>query len=81
MVVTMETTTDITIGGMLAVHAARAVFTALSGVDGIHSADVSLGRAVVRHDGRVTHDQLSAAIALAGFEVLEIRDEKRLPLL
>jgi copper chaperone CopZ len=73
--------TTLRIGGMLAVHARRAVFTALAGVEGITAADVELGRAVVEHDGRATADRLREAVAAAGFEVVEVVEERRrLPL-
>ena len=78
---TTRITTEVAIRGMLAVHAARAVFTALGGVEGVLAADVSLGRATIQHDGRVTHEQIAAAIALAGCEAVGFRDEKRLPTL
>ncbi|HEY7878612.1 MAG TPA: cation transporter [Gemmatimonadaceae bacterium] len=72
-------TTDVAIRGMLSVHSVRAVFTALAGVEGIMSADVSLGRAVIEHDGTATHEHIAEAIALAGCEVVALHDEKRLP--
>lgn len=73
----------VTIRGMIAVHSVRAVFTALAGVEGIASADVELGRATVEHDGRATPERLREAIALAGYEVAEVVEERRrrLPLL
>jgi len=70
----------LTISGMVAVHAKRAVFTALSGVPGVTSADVELGRAVVEHDANTTSAALSEAIAITGCEVVDIRVERRLPL-
>jgi copper chaperone CopZ len=70
----------LTISGMVAVHAKRAVFTALSGVPGVRSADVELGRAVVEHDVHVTGESLRDAVALAGCDVTAIRVERRLPL-
>jgi copper chaperone CopZ len=77
-----HTIARIRIGGMSSVHAARAVFTALAGVDGVIKADVARGVAVVEHDGRVTEAALQDAVALAGFEVIAITDERRaLPLL
>ncbi len=70
------------IGGMRAVHAVRAIFTALNGVDGVQRAEVSLGRAVVWHDGRATAERLAEAVELAGCEVLGIAEERRsLPVL
>ena len=70
----------LTISGMVAVHAKRAVFTALSGVPGVKSADVELGRAVVEHDASATSAALTEAIAIVGCEVTSIRVERRLPL-
>ena len=69
--------TTVRIGDMLAVHAKRAVFTALAGVEGIHAAEVELGRAVVEHDGRATPALLREAVELAGFQVLEVVEERR----
>jgi copper chaperone CopZ len=74
-------TTTVTIEGMLAVHAASAVYTALAGVDGIITADVKMGRATIEHDGRATHEQIADAIEVAGYRVTDMRDERRLPLL
>jgi copper chaperone CopZ len=70
----------LTISGMVAVHAKRAVFTALSGVPGVKSAEVELGRAVVEHDASTTADALIDAIAITGCEVTDVRIERRLPL-
>ena len=67
---------------MSSVHAARAIFTSLAGVPGVSQADVGRGVAVVDHDGRVTQAALRSAVALAGFEVVEISEERRvLPVL
>ncbi|MFL5610177.1 MAG: heavy-metal-associated domain-containing protein [Gemmatimonadaceae bacterium] len=74
-------TTTISISGMSCVHCVRAVFTALSGVKGIERADVSIGRAVIEHDGSVTPEQIRDAIAVAGYEVTDFKTERRtLPL-
>ena len=70
----------LTIAGMVAVHSKRAVYTALSGVQGVMSAEVELGRATVEHDARTTHDALREAVSVAGCEVTAIRVERRLPL-
>jgi copper chaperone CopZ len=69
--------TTLRIGGMLAVHAKRALFTALSGVEGILAAQIELGSAVIEHDGRATEARLREAVALAGLEVEEIVEERR----
>jgi copper chaperone CopZ len=77
-----RTITHLTIRGMTSVHAARAIFTALAGVDGVVQADVNRGIAVVEHDGRATLTALREAVALAGFEVTGVREERRvLPVL
>lgn len=70
----------LTISGMLAVHAKRAVFTALAGVPGVVSAEVEMGRAVVVHEPTTTSAALSEAIAAIGCEVTSVRTERRLPL-
>lgn len=70
-------TTTLTIAGMTSVHAVRAVFTALAGVDGITRADVGMGRVAVEHDGRATEAALRAAMDIAGFEVLTISETRR----
>jgi copper chaperone CopZ len=69
--------TTLTISGMRAVYAVRAVYTALASVDGIAHADVSLGRAVVEHDGRATPERLREAVALAGCEVTAVDEDRR----
>ena len=72
--------TTLTIGGMTSVHAVRAIETALTPVAGITRLDVALGRATIQHDGRATPEALREAIALAGYEVREVREERgRLP--
>ena len=74
--------TRIRISGMSCQHCVRAVFTALTPVDGIISADVHIGAATIEHDGRVTLDTLREAIAVAGYEMDEGTEERRrLPLL
>ena len=69
------------ISGMTCAHCVRAVFTSLGGVEGIKSADVSIGRAVIEHDGTVSPEDIRAAVALAGYEVTEFKNDRRtLPL-
>ena len=72
--------TTVSINGMSCVHCVRAVFTALAGVEGIDSADVSIGRAVIEHDGSVTPEQIRDAIATAGYEAADFTDRRTLPL-
>ncbi len=69
--------TRLRILGMSTPHCIRAVFTALTPVEGIVSADVVLGSAEVEHDGRATADALREAIAVAGYEVAEVAEERR----
>jgi len=74
-------TTTVSISGMSCVHCVRAVFTSLAGVEGTKRADVSIGRAVIEHDGSVTPEQIRDAIAVAGYEVEGFTDDRRsLPL-
>ena len=75
----MQTTASIS--GMTCAHCVRAVFTSLAGVEGIVRADVSIGRAVIEHDGTVTPEEIRAAIAVAGYEVTDFTNDRRtLPL-
>ena len=70
------------IAGMRSVHCVRAVHTALGGVEGVTRAEVSMGRALVEHDGRARCAEIAALVALAGYEVTECTEERRsLPLL
>lgn len=69
--------TTATISGMSCSHCVRAVFTALGGVQGVSRADVSIGRAIIEHDGSVTPESLREAISIAGYEVAEFRDDRR----
>jgi copper chaperone CopZ len=59
------------------VNSVRAVYTALQGIEGIARADVSLGRAIIDHDGRATAEKLRDAVGNAGYQVLEILEERR----
>jgi copper chaperone CopZ len=70
----------LTISGMVAVYSKRAVFTALSGVPGVVSAEVEMGKAIVEHDPSTSSDALVAAIAITGCEVTSVKIERRLPL-
>lgn len=65
------------IGGMRTVHCVRAVFTALTGVPGIDRAEVDRNVAVIDHDGRATEASVREAVALAGYEVLRVNEERR----
>jgi len=63
-------------------HCVRAVFTALTAVEGITQADVRIGSVEVEHDGRVTVDQLREAIAVAGYSIGSAETNRRaLPLI
>ena len=74
--------TRLRIAGMSCQHCVRAVFTALTPVEGITSADVGIGTATIEHDGRVTMEALRDAIAVAGYAVEDgSEDRRRLPLL
>ena len=66
-----------TISGMSCAHCVRAVFTSLAGVEGIVRAEVTIGRAAIEHDGTVNEESVRQAISIAGYEVLEFRDDRR----
>lgn len=64
------------IGGLLSVHAVRAVWTALAAVPGVRHAEVSMRGAVLETDGPVDRRQLEEALAVAGVEVEAVTVEK-----
>ena len=73
--------TTVSVSGMTCAHCVRAVFTSLAGVPGIERAEVTIGRAVIEHDGTVAAEQIRDAVALAGYTVGDTRDDRRtLPL-
>ena len=74
-------TTTLRLGGMRSVHAARELFTALTGVEGIDRADVKVGEAVIDHDGRATIEVLQGVVEGLGYSVLAWREERQLPVL
>lgn len=69
--------TTVTVEGMTCQHCVRAVFAALAAVPGIHRAEVSIGSAVVEHDGSVRVEQLRDAIAVAGYAVRDGTTNRR----
>lgn len=64
------------IDGLLSVHAVRAVWTALTGVPGILSAEVSMTGAVLDTETPVDREALAAALALAGVALRSVREER-----
>jgi copper chaperone len=74
--------TRVRIDGMSCQRCVQAVFTALTPVEGITSAVVSIGAAEIEHDGRATVAALREAIAVAGYEASPMAEERRaLPIL
>jgi copper chaperone len=69
--------TRIRIEGMSCQRCVQAVFTALTPVEGIVSADVAIGSAVIEHDGRATFEALRDAIAVAGYDAVHAHVERR----
>jgi hypothetical protein len=47
-------------------------------VKGISRADVSIGKAVIEHDGSVSAEAVREAISIAGYEVVDVRDDRRI---
>jgi copper chaperone CopZ len=72
----------IRIAGMRSPHCVQAVFTALTPVEGITLAEVAPGSATIDHDGRATVAAVREAIAVCGYEVVEVdEDRRRLPVI
>jgi len=63
--------------GMTCQHCVNAVFTALTPVKGITTAEVEIGLVTVEHDGRATVDTLREAIAVAGYDAVLASEERR----
>lgn len=55
----------------------QAVFTALTPVEGIVSATVTIGAATIDHDGRATLEALRQAISVAGYDASLARESRR----
>jgi copper chaperone CopZ len=69
--------TRLRIGGMSCQRCVQAVFTALTPVEGITSAEVTIGAATIEHDGRATVEALREAIAVSGYDVTLAEEERR----
>ena len=70
------------LNGLVAVHAVRAVWTALGAVPGVVSADVTMQGAVLEVEGALDRAALESALDAAGVTVRSIRIEARvLPIL
>jgi copper chaperone CopZ len=68
--------THVELEGLVAVHAVRAVRTALAAVPGVDRAEVSMRGAVLEGEGPVDVDALRDALALVGVRVLSLRVER-----
>jgi copper chaperone len=74
--------TRLRIDGMSCQRCVQAVFTALTPVEGIASALVSIGAAEIEHDGRATVAALREAISVAGYDASVTNEDRRtLPVL
>ena len=58
-------------------HCKRALFTALTPVAGIRSAQVTLGQITVEHDGTVTEAELREAISVTGYVITDVVEDRR----
>lgn len=65
------------VNGMSCQHCVHAVFTALTAVEGIRHANVTIGAVEVEHDGSVTLQQLKDAVAVAGYDVVDAETNRR----
>ena len=69
--------TRLRIGGMSCQRCVQAVFTSLTPVPGIVSADVTIGAAVIEHDGQATIEAFREAIGASGYAVTLAEEERR----
>ncbi|MES2525364.1 MAG: hypothetical protein V4617_21920 [Gemmatimonadota bacterium] len=63
--------------GLVAVHAVRAVWTALGAVPGIVSAEVTMAGALLVVEGALDRDALDAALDAAGVRIVSLTVEQR----
>ena len=69
--------TRLRVAGMTCQRCVQAVFTALTPVPGIVSADVAIGSVTVEHDGQATVEALREAISVSGYEVTVAEEQRR----
>jgi copper chaperone CopZ len=69
--------TRLRIGGMSCQRCVQAVFTSLTPVPGIVSAEITIGGAVIEHDGQATVAALREAIAESGYSVTLAEEQRR----
>ena len=69
--------TQLRIAGMSCQRCVQAVFTALTPVEGIVSATVTIGAATIEHDGRATFEALRDAICIAGYDASLAAESRR----
>lgn len=69
--------TRLRIADMTCQRCVQAVFTSLTPVPGIVSAQVSIGAAVIEHDGRATAAALRDAIDASGYSVTLLEEARR----
>lgn len=69
--------TRLRIDGMSCQRCVQAVFTALTPVEGIVSATVTIGAATIDHDGRATLEALREAISIAGYDASLAGENRR----
>ena len=69
--------TRLRVGGMSCQRCVQAVFTSLTPVRGIVSAEVSIGAVTIEHDGQATIEALREAIGASGYAVTVAEEERR----
>lgn len=62
--------------GLVAVHAVRAVWTALGAVPGLVSAEVTMAGAVLEVEGSLDREALDTVLATIGVSIREVRVER-----
>ena len=67
--------------GLVAVHAARAAYTALGALEGVSSVQLERGTAWVNHDGRIDAELCATALAVVGLTIRSAAADRSLPTL
>jgi copper chaperone CopZ len=69
--------TRLRIAGMTCQRCIQAVFTSLTPVPGIATAEVTIGAVVIEHDGQATIAALRDAVGASGYAVTLAEEERR----
>lgn len=74
---TTRSRVKVEVDGMVGIHAVRAVWTALSAVPGVVSADVTMSGVLLEVEGALDEQLLGAMLSAAGVQLVAVTVEQR----